>query len=221
MSDQGSPPLADTSDMAQVHQVLRNLIGEAPELFRSAVSGGPERIELVGTYYANMLDFLKVHHEGEDVLIWPVLCERAPEQAAEVRRIADQHHAVVASIETATSRVADFRSGASEDTAAAAATAIAELGDALIPHLDEEEAVIVPLAAQHIFAPEWGELPGHAMRSYGGDKIWLILGLIREQFRPDQIEMMEQKMPPPVHQMWTDTGEKSFASFTAELRRSG
>jgi hypothetical protein len=215
---QAGLPLADTSDMAQVHQVLRNAISEAPALFGSAVPAGPERAELVGLYYANVLDFLKVHHEGEDALVWPLLCERSPENAAEVRRIADQHTAVIDSLETAMARVGEFREAPDTATAVAGATAVAALGAALLPHLDEEEAFIVPLAAQHIFAPEWGQLPAHAMRSYTGDRLWLVLGLIREQFRPEQIAMMDQHMPPPVFQMWTEHGQHAFAEFTSELR---
>jgi hemerythrin-like domain-containing protein len=217
---QAGPPLADTSDMAQVHQVLRNAIAEAPNLFGSAAGGGPERTELVATYYDNILQFLKVHHEGEDDLVWPRLWERAPEQAAEIRRIADQHHAVTDTLQAAGNRVAEFRATGDEATAATAATALAELGAALLPHLDEEESYILPLAAQHIYAPEWGELPGHAMRSFGGDKLWLIQGLIREQFRPEQIAMMDEHMPPPVFQMWTEQGQYAFADFVAELRNS-
>jgi hemerythrin-like domain-containing protein len=215
---QAGPPLADTSDMAQVHRVLRNAIADAPELFGSAVARGSDRVELVATYYDNVLDFLHVHHEGEDVIVWPTLCERAPEQAAEVRRIADQHVGVTTTLHAARARVTEFRAAGDADSAAGAAAAVAELGAALLPHLDEEESFIVPLAAQHILAPEWGELPGHAMRSFGGDKLWLILGLIREQFRPEQIAVMDEHMPPPVFQMWTEHGQYAFADFVAALR---
>lgn len=215
---QPGPPLADTRDMTQVHQVLRNAIGEAPALFGSASAGGPDRVDLVGTYYDNVLSFLGVHHDGEDVVIWPTLCERAPDHADEIRRIAGQHDDVTSAIRAATAEVIEFRLAPGETTAANAAAAIAALGSALLPHLDEEESFIVPLAAQHIFAPEWGELPGHAMKNFSGDKLWLILGLIREQFRPEQIAMMEQHMPPPVLQMWRDQGQQAFAAFVAELR---
>ena len=54
------------------------------------------------------------------------------------------------------------------------------------PHLDREEAAILPLAAAHLTPEEWGKLPGHAMGSFGGDKIWLIIGLIRENFTQEQ-----------------------------------
>jgi hypothetical protein len=206
--------------MAQVHLVLRDAIEAAPRLFGSAVAGGQERVELVAGYYANVLDFLKVHHEGEDALIWPTLCDRVPDQADEVRRIAGQHHAVLAALDAATECVAELPASADEPSASAAAAAVAVLGAALVPHLDEEESFIVPLAARHIFAPEWGQLPSHTMRDFSGDRLWLIIGLIREKFRPDQIAMMEAHMPPPVLGMWQDSGQAAFTAFMTELRQA-
>lgn len=215
---QGGPPLADTSDMPQVHQVFRQAIAAAPAYIGSAIARGPERVEIVASYYDNVLHMLKVHHEGEDALIWDKLCERAPEQADEVRRVASQHDGVTEALDAGFARIAEWRAAPTEDTAASAAGAIAVLGAALLPHLDEEEAFIVPLAAKHIYAPEWGELPGHAMQHFGGDKIWLIMGLIREQMRPEQIAMMEAHMPPPALEMWQNVGQHAFAEFVGALR---
>ena len=215
---QGGPPLADTSDMAQVHQVFRQAIAAAPRYVGSATARGPERVELVASYYDNVLHMLAAHHDSEDTLIWERLCERAPEQADEVRRVASQHHGVTEALDVAFQRIADWRVSPTEDTAAAAAGSISELGAALLPHLDEEEAFIVPLAAQHIYAPEWGELPSHSMQHFAGDKIWLILGLVREQMRSEQIAMMEEHMPPPALQMWQNVGQQAFTDFVGALR---
>lgn len=215
---QAGPPLADTSDMAQVHRVFRDAVAAAPQLIGSATALGAERVELVATYYDNVLRMLHSHHDGEDVLVWPTLCERVPAQAEEIRRVADQHLGVSEGLGTTLSRIAAWRENPDDASAAKAAAAVAELGAALLPHLDEEEAFIVPLAAQHMYAPEWGELPGHAMKHFDGDKLWLILGLVREQMRPDQIALMEEHMPPPVLQMWTEHGQQAYAAFIAELR---
>jgi len=51
----------------------------------------PKRAELVGTYYANVLALLHVHHEGEDELLWPRLTERRPENAALFATMEEQH----------------------------------------------------------------------------------------------------------------------------------
>src|SRR3954469_101218 len=87
-------PLTDTSDMVRVHQVFREAFGAAAPLVGSVPAGDLARGEGVGTFYFNILEFLTVHHEGEDVLVWPRLIERAPGEAATVRRVAAQHEGI-------------------------------------------------------------------------------------------------------------------------------
>lgn len=218
MTDAVTAPLADTSDMAQVHRVFRDAVASAAPLIGSASPADAGRVELVATYYDNVLRLLHWHHDGEDAVVWPTLCERVPDQAETVRRIAGQHDTVTGALHTAQQDLAAWRSAPDADKGAKLAGSLAALGAALLPHLDEEEQVIVPLAAQHITAPEWGELPSHAMRNFDGDKMWLILGLVREQMRPEQIEMMEAHMPPPLVEMWRSVGERQFTDFVAVLR---
>ena len=45
---------------------------------------------------------------------------------------------------------------------------------------------MLPLAAENLSMEEWGALPGHGMANFHGDKIWLILGLIRERMNDEQ-----------------------------------
>jgi hypothetical protein len=64
-------------------------------------------------------------------------------------------------------------------------------------------------------------LPGHAMGHFGGDKIWLIIGLIRENFSEAQRQMMLEKMPPPARQMWESMGQADFTDLIAQVRQTG
>ena len=214
---EGWPPLADTSDMAQVHRVFRDAIANAPALIGSATARGAARVELVASYYRNVLALLHAHHDGEDELIWPILVQRAPDQAREVEAIAAQHDDVTPALSAASAAVVAWEQSADADAGNAAAVAIAKLGAVLLAHLDQEEAFIVPLAAQYIFAPEWGELPGHALRNFSGDKMWLVLGLVREQMSTEQVEMMDRHMPLPVVLMWREH-EGEFNDFVMALR---
>jgi hypothetical protein len=214
---QATPALADTSDMAQVHRVFRDAVAAAPTLIGSATGQAAERVELVATYYRNVLALLHAHHHGEDELIWPILIQRASDQAAEVQRIASQHDAIASALEAASAAVVAWQQTSDAATGSAAAAAVARLGSALLAHLDEEEACIVPLAAQHILAAEWAELPGHALRNFSGDKMWLVLGLIREQMGARQLTMMDDHMPRPVLAMWQQH-EPEFKDFVAALR---
>ena len=85
-------------------------------------------------------------------------------------------------------------------------------------HLDEEERRILPLAADYLTVEEWAELPAHGLRSFAGDKLWLIIGLIQEQMPAPAIAAMQEKLPPPVLEFWTTAGRLQFQEFVRALR---
>lgn len=209
--------LTDTSDMIGLHRVFRDAGTNGPALVRDAADQA--RTDLVASYLTNVLCLLKSHHEGEDELVTPRLASRADEdEVAAITRIASQHEPVVDLIEHANAALAAWQAAPTEQTAAAAVAAVEGLTAELTPHLDEEEQTVLPIAARHMTQPEWGELPGHGMRTFTGDKLWLILGLIREQMTAAQIDRMDANMPPPVKQMWDGVGRASFEDFVSQLR---
>lgn len=214
-----TPPLADTSDMVSLHRVFRDAFSTAVALIGSTPTDNPERVELVGSYYDNVLRLLHVHHEGEDELLTPRLVARCtPAETQEVERVAAQHHRVLNAIRMAEMALAEWRAHPTLDSAADASTALVTLGADLCEHLDDEERTVLPIAGRYIFAPEWGEMPAHGMSHFTGDKIWLILGLIREQMTPGQLADMDEHMPPPARQFWESQGESLFTGYVAELR---
>jgi hypothetical protein len=218
MSAPNMIPLADTSDMASLHQVFRDALSRAPNYVGNANAGDGSRAELVGSYYDNVLRLLHVHHEGEDELLTPRLIERNPDQAELIERIAHQHEGVLEAIAAAESNVEQWRADPSEANRSVAVDALAGLDSVLIPHLDEEELKIVPIAATCINAAEWGELPEHGLKAFTGDKIWLVLGLIREQMSPQKLAEMDAHMPPPVLDFWANQGKGMFEVYAGDLR---
>ena len=153
-------------------------------------------------------------------LVFPVLIERAPDQRNILDKAITDHEAVVllmASVE----RQVEIWQAKGDDEAQGVVDALANLQATLTPHLDEEEAEVLPLVASHMNAAEWGQLPGHAMGHFQGDKIWLIMGLIRENFTQQQRDTMLAYMPPPAREMWETTGERSFNERIAHVRQTG
>lgn len=218
MSDTAQLPLADTTEMAGVHRVFRNALAAAPELIGSTAGEG-ERVELVASYYDNVLALLHVHHESEDELLTPRLVARGiPDEVSEITRIAAQHASVLGDIEAANERIAAFRTGPDADSGARLAGSLAALNASLVSHLDEEEQIAMPIAAKYINVAEWGELPSHGMANFTGDKLWLIIGLIREQMTPKQIAEMDAHMPPPVADFWVSAGQQMFTDYVGQLR---
>jgi len=184
--------------MKAVHQVFRDAFAAAPQLIDGVAAGDRSRAELVGSFYANVLSFLHGHHSGEDELVWPLLTARCGDAAAEVQRIADQHGALDPAIERAEVLLGGWAATPDPALGAAVVQALTQLREVLVAHLDEEEEVVLPLAAEHLTVEEWGALPAHGMKSFTGDKLWLILGLLRDRMTQEQRDLMLAHMPPPL-----------------------
>jgi len=211
-------PRPDTSDMPAVHKVFRLSLAATPA-FTASAAGDSDRRALIANYYTNVLAFLEAHHDGEEELVFPLIIERAPESKILVEEAKAQHAKVVGLMATARDSLGSWEAKADSD-ASGVVQSLQALNNVLSPHLDQEEAEIVPLASEHLTIEEWGALPGHAMAHFQGDKIWLIMGLIRENFTQSQRDMMLEHMPPPARQMWETMGESSFNDLIAQVRQT-
>lgn len=216
MSEQTSAPRPDVTDMYAVHGVFRDTLGAAPRLVGGIAPGDAARVALIANYYENVLSFLEAHHDGEEKLVFPLLRERCAGEEALIDEMAEQHEEAVKLLEEALRALAAWPAG-DAGSQKAAEGALTELRDQLVRHLDEEEKRVLPLAADNLSMEEWGALPGHGMANFHGDKIWLILGLIRERMNGEQRAAMLEHMPPPALEMWTGFGEQAFKEYSAEV----
>ena len=218
MTDTQTPPLVDTSDMVRFHRIFREALSAAPKLVSSVQAGDTARAALVGDYYTNVLRLLHAHHTGEDELLTPKLLDRCPDQAEVIARVADQHHNVDGALGNAAAALAAWRTEPELRTATALTDALQSLGTALVRHLDDEEAYVLPIAARAITEAEWNQLPANGLRHFDGDKLWLVLGLIRQQMTAHELEQMDASMPPPLAEAWSHGGRDMFEDFVSALQ---
>jgi hypothetical protein len=211
-----SPAAIDVSDMYPVHNALRTTLAAAPRLVGGVDDGDTGRRDLIANFYTNVISFLHVHHDGEEVLVFPKLRERCPDQRDLVERIAAQHRDVDKLVGDSTDLLRRWQSGEAGERDTCART-LKALGDRLTEHLDDEERLLLPLCATNLSEEEWGALPGHALGSFDGDKVWLILGLIRQNMTEEQRDRMLAHMPPPAVEMWTGFGESAFLALMDEV----
>jgi hypothetical protein len=214
MSEQLDRP--EVSEMVAVHRVFRDTLGCAPALIGEIGSSDTDRAAVIGNFYENVLAFLHAHHEGEEEVVFPPLRDRCPDRLELIERVAAQHHDIIGAMSESRAALASWSAGES-GAGERAATALDSLGAEAAVHFDDEEKDLLPLCADHLSVPEWNELPTHGMRSFEGDKIWLILGLIRQRLSPAQRDAMLTRMPPPAVEMWTGFGESAFNGLIAEV----
>jgi hemerythrin-like domain-containing protein len=217
MTNAGPPP-PDTSEMLAVHQIFRNALGDAERLVGSVAEGDAHRAGLVADFYQEVLTLLDLHHKGEDELVWPKLLERAPGKSGLVRTAQRQHEDVHETLDRAGAALDAWKAAPGQDTSHHLISALRELEKGLMEHLESEERNLLAVIGAHLTIEEWGELPAHAMRNYPGERIWLPIGLVRENMTQAQRDNMLAHMPPPVVEMWTTQGEAAFNAYMAEVR---
>jgi hemerythrin-like domain-containing protein len=204
--------------MYAIHKALLGALDAAPGYIAEA---GPDaaRIEVIGSFYENVIEFLHVHHSSEDEVLYPFIEERCPEGRSVVERINDQHKMLYGPMDAGRSANAAWRAAPSVDNAQAVIDAIGSIAGALRPHLTDEESVVLPIATKWISPEEWGSMASHSMMSFRADKPWLMIGLVREQLDQEHRDGMLAGMPPEMRTMWNEQMEPAFNTFMAEVRR--
>jgi hypothetical protein len=204
----------DVSDMYAVHQVFRDTLAAAPTLLSDPAASEPARAALLGDFYNNVLAFLHGHHEGEDVLIFPLLRERCPSETVE--RVAAQHSDVADLVGQSETLLEQWSAG-HDEARQQLGDVLSQLGDRMAEHLDDEERNVLPLCAEHLTPQEWGMQPGRGMQTFRGNKVWLVIGLIRARMTDAQREQMLANMPPPAVEMWTGFGKAAYDELMAQV----
>src|SRR5271169_1643427 len=102
----------NTSDMFAVHRALLGALDAAPaSVAKAVVDLG--RVDAIGSFYENVLEFLHVHHGTEDVLLYPLLEERCPDRLAEIKHIDDQHKLLFEPMDAARAAITAWRAAPS------------------------------------------------------------------------------------------------------------
>jgi hypothetical protein len=128
----------------------------------------------------------------------------------------EQHDNVVELIDQTRQSLQDW-AGGDESAQTEVVAQFAELHQLMVEHLGEEEAQLLPLCGSALSVEEWGALPGYSMGHFGGDKIFLVLGLIRQRMTEAQRQEMLAHMPPPAVEMWTSFGEAAFDDLSTAV----
>jgi hypothetical protein len=138
-------PMADVSEMYLVHTMLRREVSSLPDLIRSADRNDAKRRALIGAHAQLVLQILHTHHESEDLVLWPLLLERAEAEATQiVAAMGKQHHAIAAAHDEAVHRLGDWcRFGRATEEFA---TVLDDPVRVLTEHTALEEKAVLPVA---------------------------------------------------------------------------
>ncbi|MEU9380545.1 hemerythrin domain-containing protein [Streptomyces sp. NPDC048279] len=209
-------PMADVRDMYMVHAMLRREFRLLPQLVRDVAPGIVKRAEVVATHAEFVCRLLHLHHEGEDLLLWPLLLTRGGEKAASiVPAMEEQHKAIHEAYGEVTALLPAWRSTARG--AEALAGALERLLTTLEEHLETEEEEILPLATKYVTAAEWKRLGEHGMANSPKKTLPLAFGMTMYEGKPEVVRAVLAEAPLPARLIISVVGPRLYAAHAKRV----
>jgi hemerythrin-like domain-containing protein len=208
----------NTHEMVVIHRIFRREFPLLAGVVRRTSTGDARRAAPIAGHIEFCLDGLHHHHSAEDEYLWPRLLERARPHADLVRRMEAQHQAVAARSEQVRRLAGRWRQAPAAQVGAQLATSLSLLADALVDHLDEEEANVLPLVREHITAAEWEELGRKAFDKIPRSARGVALGQVLEEATPQDRALFFGKLPVLPRLMWLLAGKRSYARYIRRVR---
>lgn len=206
-----------SASMRRIHRFFLWAYGEAPGLVQSAGAGDTTRAAYVGEVLGNFDKVLHIHHEGEDLLMYPQLTERAPACALHVAQMLEHHRQVTQRLETIEPIRLHWMETADAATGAALAQRYLDLSAVLEVHLRREVTEVMPVVDRVLTEREAKAAGQHGIKQF--DKKFLVayLGMVLASNPPGEREEMFKEIPPPVRLAYRLVGRRMYRRQYATL----
>lgn len=208
----------EVRDMAIIHRTFRSAFDENARLLRANPAPSPARVTFLADHVDFGISMLHHHHESEDLLLYPILVERAPDQAATTQRVERQHADVTAAVDAVSMACRSWRERPSAESGEVLAAALDALNETLEPHLDDEENLVVPLAAVTLTQQEWDAVGEHSRSSIPRNRMPIALGMILEPLDDADRAFMTSHLPAPVRLLFPILIERPWTKYARTLR---
>jgi hypothetical protein len=139
---------------------------------------------------------LHSHHEHEDSDFFPMIVAASPDQGPLIERLEREHVELVTLLDAVDSAIAALVAAPDDDTRRAVHDTIAGVRDTLVPHLDVEDAEMLPAAARTVDAKEWDDASDRALRATLKSDLPIVAGILDEVTR--SLPPEQQPPPPPM-----------------------
>jgi hypothetical protein len=145
----------DTRMMGIVHSALRrDLVRTRMVLDDPALLSDARRIGLAD-HVLWMMHALHVHHHGEDIGLYPMVLRNDPTTRDLVEDMDADHQRIDPAIAVLEDAARAFR--ADVGARSGLLSALAALDDVLLPHLEREESVMMPVVSGCVSQQEWDD----------------------------------------------------------------
>jgi hemerythrin-like domain-containing protein len=205
----------DTHDMVVIHRIFRRGFPELSALVGDAPRGELARANAIANHVDFLLNGLEPHHRADDDHLWPRLLDRVIDQRDEIERMAAAHHEI-AELSNRARQVLPLWRQSGEGTELA--QVLQRLGAALVEHLDEEEATMLPLVQAHLSSAEWQQLGEAAFENFTNAEKLVATGQMVDVATPEEAAMFMGKLPAPIRLMWRVVGHRRYERYIRSVR---
>ncbi|MFD0524934.1 hemerythrin domain-containing protein [Paractinoplanes durhamensis] len=204
--------------MVIIHRVFRREAALLPRLVDGVPTGDTVRAARIAAAVREYVGGLHHHHGLEDELIWPKLHQRARLYDELIDRMAAQHARLDGTLKVIEAMLPRWEAAGADHVRAALVEALQDHVCVLTEHLDDEEAQVLPLIADHLTVDEWDEVGRRGLETIPKSKVMLALGAILEDADPDEQRYFLGKVPGPGRLLWQLVGRRQYRRYVGELR---
>lgn len=206
-----------TATMRRVHRVFLWAYSEAPGLARSVEKGDVERVAYVGDALGTFDKLLHVHHEGEDLFMYPRIAERAPACAAHVAQMLEHHAQVGALLDDLTPVRLAWMTSADPELGEDLAQRYEALATVLAVHLRREVTEVTPVVDRVLTEKELAALGGHGIDAFETKVLLAYLGMILAANPPGEREEFFKEAPLPLRAAYRLVGRRLYRKQYTQL----
>lgn len=207
----GAPITCDTRDMHLIHAVFRRAFGDAVAIVDRVPAGDASRAQVVADHLVEMTEALHHHHQGEDRLLWDRLATRAPACALHVDRMRSQHAEIGTRLAALEAALSSWRTSASAADAAQVRATLERMNEALVEHLGDEEASILPVAGTSLRQAEWDQLGEAGRASIPRDRLFVQLGFVLDVVpEAERAQWKREFLPLPARVLYALVGKRQY-----------
>jgi hypothetical protein len=156
---------------------------------------------------------------GEDQLLYPLLPERVTLDANPLDRMDAQHAAVDAAVTAVRADLPAWSATGDATIGERMAAKIECMLIALVEHLSEEEAELLPIVSANVTQAEWDQLAEHGLGSIPPKRRLVPLGHILDETDDTERTRFLLSVPAPARLAYRLIGKRQFAREAAAIRR--
>jgi hemerythrin-like domain-containing protein len=145
----------DTRMMGIVHSALRRDLVRTRMVLDDPALLTDERRTGLADHVLWMMHALHVHHHGEDIGLYPMVLRNDPATRELVEDMDADHQRIDPAIAVLEDAARAFR--ADPEARIDLLSALAALDDVLLPHLEREESVMMPVVSNCVSQQEWDD----------------------------------------------------------------